>query len=127
MFDSFLRFVRCSTLVLFAGLSNAQQTDQNPKSQTLSESQEIKAELDNVRALLFGYTARCESTDLKIRSKKSATFVIRDSHLCALFAPGIAEERRHDFLLCSNDPNRLQDLNIPVQKCIELKLQIESV
>ena len=62
------------------------------------------AELENVRALPYGYTAVCHMPDLKLQSASSATFVVRDSLLCAVAVQHRVITERETFVLCSNDP-----------------------
>ena len=65
-----------------------------------------QTELDNIRALPFGYTVFCEKQVLKIKSSRSATFVIRDSQLCLAASRHSSEKV---FILCSNDPKQESD------------------
>ena len=73
--------------------------------------QALRSELENIRALPYGYSAICEWPDLKIRSSRSATFVIRQSKLCALAAQRHNLARFTPFWLCSNDPKHLANVD----------------
>jgi len=79
------------------------------------------AELENVRALPYGYYADCEKGHLKIRKKGTATFVIRDSILCKRKSIQLPKSQRQHFTLCSNDPEQpTEPNNRPTPKCVDL-------
>jgi len=101
-----------SLLLLFTAISAFAQEPRNADT-----------ELDNVRALPFGFHAQCEDGDLKIRKKGSATFVVRNSLSCSRIRLQIAERYQNDFTLCSNDPTHVSSPpDRKVVRCVELKI-----
>lgn len=112
-------------LVVLLSWANVHGQESEPDNVTAAEK--LRAEFQNLRELPFGFTAQCIDDDLKFKSASSATFVIRQSLLCAEKALTIPLQRRSKFILCSNDPHRRQNSNFVVPKCNELKLLTDSV
>lgn len=90
---------------------------------TPAQEPDAAAELENIRALPYGFYVQCEDKDLKIRKKGTATFVIRNSVTCNRLRQLVEKQYRDDFTLCSNDPNHL---SVPPDtktiKCVELQI-----
>jgi hypothetical protein len=81
----------------------------------------FRAELENIRALPFAQTVVCEAGDLKIKSPRSATFVIRRSQLCRRWIERPAPPAPARFILCSNDPAFVaDDAPVRILKCRQL-------
>lgn len=83
--------------------------------------QKLQAELDNIRALPFGFAAVCEQQDLKIRAAQSATFVIRNSLLCEQRRNVLGLAVEDAFILCSNDPEHASNETAEPVKCFNLE------
>ncbi len=93
------------------------------ESLVAQEPRDADAELQNIRALPYGFHVQCEDGDLKFRKKGSATFLVRNSLTCLRTRMQVAEKYRNEFTLCSNDPTHE---NIPpdrkVVKCANLAI-----
>jgi hypothetical protein len=111
-----------------ANTFDANKSTQINNFQQVSRTESFTAELSNIRALPFGFHVMCDQLALKIRSKSSATFIVRDSILCQLSATSLPEAERHSFALCSNDPNKTPEpMARKIPKCNELKFNLQEI
>lgn len=94
----------------------------------LTAHQSFESELANVRALPFGFSAVCVDLILRINSKNSATFIIRDSELCKFRSLSISKAKRKMFTLCSNDPaHHSKKSKSSIAKCADLDFELREL